>query len=125
MWSQLAATALGLWLMAAPSVLGYGDPARMNDRIVGPIVASFAFIAVWEVTRSLRWVNMLLGAWLIVAPWILDFGSAATINSSIVALCVMTAAWTGGSISQSFGGGWWSMVAGDDAWREQRRATKP
>jgi hypothetical protein len=125
MWSQLVATALGLWLMAAPAVLGYGDPARMNDRIVGPIIASFAFIAVWEVTRSLRWVNVLSGLWLIVAPWILDFGTAATVNSIVVALGVLIAASTGGSVSQSFGGGWWAVVAGSDARREQHGVTKP
>ena len=61
----------GIWLMMSPAVLGYADPARANDRIIGPIVASLATIAMWEVSRPLRWVNVVLGAWLLVAPWLL------------------------------------------------------
>lgn len=125
MKAQLAGTALGLWLMAAPSILGYGDPARMNDRVVGPLVASFAFIAVWEVTRGVRRANLVLAAWLLVAPWALGYEIAATVNSTIVALCLLLLASMGGSVTQSFGGGWTSLVARDGARHERRRAARP
>ena len=51
--------------MASPAVLDYADPARANDRIIGPLVASMAIIAIWDITRPLRWVNVILGAWLL------------------------------------------------------------
>ena len=69
MWPRIVNIALGLWLMVAPSVLDYGDPAAANDRIVGPIAAALAVIAVWEATRPLRWVNVVLGLWLVIAPF--------------------------------------------------------
>ena len=39
MWPRLVSIALGAWLMAAPALLDYGDPARTSDRIVGPLSA--------------------------------------------------------------------------------------
>ena len=125
MKAQLAGTAVGLWLMAAPSILGYGNPARMNDLVVGPMIASFAFIAVWEVTRGVRRVNLILAAWLLVAPWVLGYGIAAAVNSTVVARCLLLLASMGGSVTQAFGVGWTSLVARDGARREQRRAARP
>ena len=55
--------------------------ARANDRIIGPIVASLATIAMWEVARPLRWVNVILGAWLLIAPWVPVLAHPARWNS--------------------------------------------
>jgi hypothetical protein len=51
MWAQCLNAMLGIWLMAAPTILGYGGPARTNHQIVGPLAVSCAVIALWEVTR--------------------------------------------------------------------------
>jgi len=45
---------LGIWLMAAPDILAYGDPARTQDHIFGPLIVTIAMIAVSEVTRPVR-----------------------------------------------------------------------
>src|SRR5690606_38633591 len=45
-WARALNTAAGLWLMAAPAVLGHSDTLGASvDRVVGPLVASFAVIA--------------------------------------------------------------------------------
>lgn len=106
MWARLASLVLGVWLMAAPAVLDYGDPARTSDRIVGPIVASVAFVAVWEVARALRWVNAISALWLLLAPWVLGYGPAAAANSLAVGVLLLTLAAVRGSMRQRFGGGW-------------------
>ena len=67
-WARLVNAGLGLWLMAAPAVLGYGAPAEINDRIAGPIAATFAIIAITGATRPARRVNAAVGAWLLIAP---------------------------------------------------------
>jgi hypothetical protein len=113
MWVQMVSSLLGVWLMAAPAVLGYGDPARTNDRIVGPLSASFAFIAIWEVTRGLRWAGLPLGAWLLVAPWVLgNYASTPTLNSMVVGLLLIALSLVRGNIGQSFGGGWSALLPG-------------
>src|SRR5687767_1665798 len=72
-WAQVAATAVAMWLMAAPAALDYTGAAATSDRVVGPIAASVACMAIWPVLRSLRWVNVVLGAWLVAAPWLLGY----------------------------------------------------
>lgn len=111
MWAQIINTALGIWLMAAPAVLGYGGAARINDRIVGPIAVTFACIAIWPATRPVRWVNLPLGLWLIVAPWLFSYGRVALLNSLAVGL-LMTLLCIPRGKRAHFGGGW-SML-----WRD-------
>lgn len=107
MWSQLANAALAIWLMAAPSVLGYADVARTNDLIVGPIAASIAIIAISDVCRSLGKANLALGLWLVIAPWVLGFDNwSATINSSVAGACLSVLAIGAGHPQGRYGGGW-------------------
>ncbi|MBX6342219.1 MAG: vitamin K epoxide reductase family protein, partial [Thermomicrobiaceae bacterium] len=48
-WSLLVSAGLGLWLMAAPGVLGYGGAVADSDHLVGPLVVVVAVIAMAEV----------------------------------------------------------------------------
>lgn len=106
MWARLLNAALGIWLMAAPAVLGYGGPAANVDRIVGPVAASFAIIAIWEATRPVRHVNLLLGAWLLLAPWVLGYPTTATVNSLVVGAALIALSRVRGKVEDRFGGGW-------------------
>lgn len=110
MWVRLANTAVGLWLMAAPAVLGYGDPADTNDRIVGPLAVTFAIIAIWEVTRALRWLNLALGLWLLAAPWLLGgYPADATVNSLAAGALLALFSLVRGKMQQEYAGGWPSL----------------
>lgn len=110
---RLVNAALGLWLMVAPAVLDYGDPAQTNDRIVGPLVASMAVIALWDVTRPLRFVNAALGAWLVLSPLVLGYPTDAMANSIAVGVLVVAVALIPGPIKGRYGGGWREL------WRER------
>jgi hypothetical protein len=107
MWARIVNTAAGLWLMAAPAVLGYGDPAQFNDRIAGPLAVTCAFVAIWEATRPLRRVNLVIGAWLLLAPFVLGYGATAPIVNSIAVGVVMIAcSFVKGTVENRYGGGW-------------------
>jgi hypothetical protein len=112
MWPQIINAAIGIWLMAAPALLHYGRPAATNDYIVGPIVSTFACIAIWEATRPLRWVNLPLGLWLIVAPLILGSPQAAAINSVLCGIAIAALSCFGGAVQQRFAGGWSALWRG-------------
>ena len=112
MWPRIVNAALGLWLMAAPALLDYGGAARTNDRIVGPVAASFAVIAIWEVTRPLRWANVALGVWLLVAPWLPGYDPVPLLNSLAVGACLITFGWIRGPIRHRLGGGWSALLPG-------------
>lgn len=116
MWSHILVTLLGVWLMAAPAILGYNNPARNNDYIIGPLVASFAMIAWWQFMRPLRWLNVLLGAWLLLAPWVLGYGtSKAGINSMLAGVLITALSLIRGKVDKPFGGGWSSLWSSDPA----------
>ena len=106
MWSQVTNTGVGIWLMAAPTVFGYGKPAAASDYIVGPLVATFACIAIWEATRGVRWANVLLGAWVLVSPFIFGRPTAGMVNAVVCGLVIVGLACMGGHVQQRFGGGW-------------------
>jgi hypothetical protein len=106
MLPQIINAILGIWLMAAPAVLGYGRPASTNDHIVGPLVATFACIAIWEATRSVRWVNLPLGLWLIVAPLALGHPTSGQLNSVLCGIAIAGLSCVGGAVTRRFGGGW-------------------
>lgn len=118
MWARIANAVLGVWLMVAAAVLSYGDPARTNDQIFGPIAFAVAVVSIWEVTRGVRWVNLALGLWLVVAPWLLGYGTEAVVNSTVVGLLLIALATVRGKVEQRFGGGWPALWrgSGDEGW---------
>lgn len=120
MWARVIEAALGIWLMAAPAILGYGGPAATHDRIVGPVIASIAIIAMAEVTRPLRWCTFAIGAWLLAAPWLLDFAPAARVNI-IVGVLLLALGLVRGSVDARMGGGWSALWSPEKAARAQRR----
>lgn len=114
MIARMVTLVAGVWLMFAPAVLGYGDPAAANDRIFGPIAASVAFVAIFEVVRALRWLTLPVGVWLIIAPFFLGYNDIAAVVSSVVAGVVIAAtAPLGGEIRQAYGGGWRTLLPGE------------
>ena len=114
-WAQVLTALLGIWLMAAPAVLQYGGLAAPLHRIVGPVTASFAIVAVSPHMRPLRWMSLLFGAILVVSPFLIGAGTPATVNSVVVGLAVAALAFVRGRVTESLGGGWSSLWTGDVA----------
>jgi len=113
----------GLWLTAAPAVFDYVGPARVNDTIVGPLIVTFGVIALWEVMRGLRWLNMALAVWLMAAPWVLDYQFPLPVgNDILVGLLVLVFSASGGKRTQRFGGGWSSLWRKRELFSEGRSA---
>lgn len=106
MWARVVSVLLGLWLMVAPAALTVNNAASDNFRIVGPLVVSVSVIAIWGVTRGLRWANVPLGAWLLLAPWLFHFGTAALVTSLAVGVLLIALAFVRGEVKEKFGGGW-------------------
>lgn len=106
MVGQVVLTLAGLWLMVAPAVLGYDDAAATSDRIVGPVLAATAFLAIFRITRGLRWTNVVTGLWLVAGPWFLDVPTDARVSSVVVGVLALLLAWTGSPDQSRYGGGW-------------------
>ena len=109
MWARVAGALAGIWLMAAPSVLGYAGAARISDLIVGPIAASLSIVAMSQVTRSVRWATVPLGFWAIVSPWVLGAPAAARVSGLVAGVVLLATPWVAGRRTARFGGGWRSL----------------
>jgi hypothetical protein len=80
--------------------------ACTNDRLVGPLAASFALIAISEVTRPVRWLIAPLGLWLLVAPWLFGAQWSELVNSTTVGVLMVLLAPIRGAVRHRYGGGW-------------------
>jgi SPW repeat len=111
-WAQIINALLGIWLMASPGMFGYSGIGRINDLIVGPIVATSAIIACWELTRAVGKANVALGVWLVIVPWVLGYQSVIPIiNEFVVGVTMIAFALTRGKVRDKFGGGWRGLIS--------------
>ncbi|HEU5147369.1 MAG TPA: vitamin K epoxide reductase [Chryseosolibacter sp.] len=114
MWAQIVMTLLGIWMMVAPAVLGFPKYIADNARIVGPLVASFSLIAIWECTRNVRLFNLPLAVWLFAAPFVLGYGNdTALMNDYIIAILLILLCFVRPTRVHKFGGGWPSIWRDD------------
>lgn len=105
---------LGIGLLAAPDLLGYEGPARVNHLIVGPIAASIAVMAMSEVLRELRWLNLALGAWLVFSPLLIPHDRLALGVGVISGMAMTALAIVRGPVRERLGGGWRAVVEPHD-----------
>jgi hypothetical protein len=103
-WNLLASVALGLWLMASPSVLGFGGAAAHSNHLIGALVVTMAMMALGEVGRPIRFVNVLFGAWFIISPWLLDGATtASTVSDIIVGAALILLSLRRGPVREKYG----------------------
>jgi uncharacterized membrane protein len=74
-WTLRVSAALGVWLMAAPAVLGVSGMAADSDHLAGALIVTWAVIAFGEVARPTRLLNIPMGLWVAGAPWLLSGGT--------------------------------------------------
>jgi len=103
-WRLLVSAALGLWLMAAPAVFDTSGVAADSDHLVGALTVTTAVIAMAEVVRAGRFLNVLFCVWLIVAPWLFSSASAgARVNDVITGVAVILISFRRGIVRDRYG----------------------
>ncbi len=103
-WNLLASVALGLWVMASPAIFGTAGNAAHSDHIVGALAVTVAIISLADVSRTARFINVLLGAWLVAAPLLVAGGSTASSLSGIgVGALLIALSFPRGPIGESYG----------------------
>jgi uncharacterized membrane protein len=103
-WNLAVCAVLGVWLMAAPAVLGSTGAAAGNDQLAGALVVTFAVIGFGEASRAVRWINIPLGAWLLAAPWVLSGASPpAQWSTAAVGAAVILLSLRRGPVHSRFG----------------------
>ena len=77
-WNLVLATAVGVWLMFTPAVLGTTGNAAHTDHLFGALIVTMTVIALADVGRATRFLNLLLAAGVIVSPWLLGGATTAS-----------------------------------------------
>jgi nucleoside-diphosphate-sugar epimerase/uncharacterized membrane protein len=103
-WNLLVSAGLGVWLMLTPSVLGSAGPAAHSNHVIGALIVTFAVIALADVGRAMRFVNIVFGAWVIAAPWLLAGAtSASRLSDAIVGALVILCSLPCGPVRERYG----------------------
>jgi uncharacterized membrane protein len=103
-WNLLRSVVLGLWLMLAPYLLGSRASAAHSDHLLGAIIVTVAMIALADVGRAARFINLALGAWVMISPWLLEGATAsAAWNDAIVGALVILLSFRRGRIGERYG----------------------
>jgi hypothetical protein len=103
-WNMLLSAAAGVWVMAAPAVLGSTGASANSDHLAGALIVTWSVIAFGEIARPVRWLNLPMGLWLAAAAWLLDGGTAASRwNDAAVGLALILLCMPRGRIEERFG----------------------
>jgi hypothetical protein len=110
--AQALNVVLGLWLMIAPSALGYsGTRSAVLVWILGPLVFTFAAMALWGVLRALRWVNVALGLAVAAGGLALAMGATDAVNHLVCGILVTVLSLLRGTVRHPYAGGWRALLA--------------
>lgn len=103
-WTLLVSTALGIWLMFAPSVFGLTGWASNLNHLGGALIVVTSVIAMGEPVRAGRFLNALLATAVATLPWVLDGASTAgTVNGLITGLAVFALSFPRGPKQERYG----------------------
>jgi hypothetical protein len=113
-WVSASAAALsaaiGIWLMAAPAVLGTDEPAASFDHVVGPIAASFGTIALWRAVRVTNRANVLTGVVLLASVFVDGRPVESVANAIVCGVALVLLGLTPIRGEDRFAGGWLGLV---------------
>jgi len=80
----VATTAIGLWLMGAPAVLGTGKPLMDVVRIAGALTITVSVVSMGEPLRLGRYLLIPVGLALAVAPFVVGGGGTTSLVDAVV-----------------------------------------
>jgi len=103
-WNLLLCTAIGLWWMFYPGNFGVSGTAANNFTTLGALVVTFSVIAMAEVGRALRFINIIFAFWLIAAMFLVNVVPAnAFWNAIISGVALIALSFPKGKIREKYG----------------------
>lgn len=108
---RLLEVVFGLWFMVMPALVGYSQTlAGMNDRVIGPLLVGFGFLALWPALRFLRWAELVVAPWIFITPLFIRYEIDDNTLPEIVHVCIplilVGTVFLGGKTAKRLGGGW-------------------
>ncbi|MEO7694814.1 MAG: vitamin K epoxide reductase, partial [Chryseolinea sp.] len=103
-WNLLLSTAIGIGLMFTPFLFSIQKPFANHLTTIGALIVTFTVIAMAEVGRSLRFLNIAFALWIIVASFLVKDPSDNALWIAIASGVLLTGlSFRKGKISESYG----------------------
>jgi hypothetical protein len=102
-WPLVLSIAIGLWLMFAPAVLGIEGVLADMLYLIGPLIIVVAAIALAEVARPARFLNIPLALVLSAGVWFFEASPLAHLVIAISGLIVIALSMPLGTIRERYG----------------------
>ena len=102
----LLSIVIGVWLTFTRVSFDSSGAMADSDHLIGLLVLTFSIIAMAEVGRATRFINIPFSIWLIAAPWLLEGAASpwATWNSVICGILLIALAIPRGPVKDSYAG---------------------
>ena len=109
-WTLVASSALGLWVIASPAVLGWAGRLASVNQVLGAVALTIAVIVMAEVIRAGRFLNGFVGLMIAFAWVIAENASAAMIAHNLIAgFALLILSLPRGLVREKYGS-WQTMV---------------
>jgi hypothetical protein len=103
-WNLVVVAVLGVWLMAAPTIFQAQGPSANINYVLGTAVWAIAIIALAEVARAIRFVNIVSAIALMVLPWLIGGGTTMLgLNNLVVGIIIIVLSIPLGKIKNTYG----------------------
>lgn len=102
-WNLVATAVLGIAVMAAPDMMDLDGLTADVLHILGPVAITVAIVALAEVVRALRLLNLATGLALIVTPWLSGDSVAAGLVGIVAGLAIALLALRRGPVRERYG----------------------
>lgn len=101
----IALCAIGVGLMFTRMIFGTEGAQANSDHLMGSLLITISVLAMAEVARTLRLLNIFIGFWLMAAPWLLAGGSMmADIGGLIAGVAVIALSIPKGPVRYRYAG---------------------
>jgi nucleoside-diphosphate-sugar epimerase len=104
-WNLIASMLIGIWLMCTRLTLGAEGSMANADHLIGALVVTVSVIALAEVGRAVRFVNVALGAALLLTPVVYDVGGVQILASALCGVALILLSLRRGPV-RNFYGSW-------------------
>lgn len=109
-WTVTLSALLGLWVAASPALLGMRGDLAGGYFVAGPLIVTFAVIAMAEVARPARLLNLAMALGVALAGFWLDGGStAARLNGLLSGALLGALSLPRGRLRHRYGG-WNALI---------------
>lgn len=88
-WVIIVQAIIGVWLLTRPSLLPFNIESADYDHWMGAIIVTIAAIATAEVTRTIRFLNVIAGVVLLILALVFASGSTPVLVSDIASAILL------------------------------------